>query len=278
MLVHHEDPAKFLRHASAFLEEREAENNLILGISLSLATHPERIDHPPYFAVVEEKTNIQSAAMMTPPHNMILSRAEEGALAEIVEDISNRHMIIPGVNGPAKTSEAFAKLWVKEVGGTYGLHRLLRLYQVSHIIPPHHVDGQMREASEKDKDTLIQWVRNFSLDVEEPQGEEDVIKTVQRGFADRRLYLWEDKGLRSMAARSAPTTHSVRISLVYTPPEFRGKGYATACVAVLSQAMLDSGRKFCCLFTDLSNPISNRIYQRIGYSTVCDFAEYRFSP
>jgi predicted GNAT family acetyltransferase len=42
--------------------------------------------------------------------------------------------------------------------------------------------------------------------------------------------------------------------------------------------ILDSGKKFCFLFTDQANPTSNSIYQKIGYEPVCDFHEYTFSP
>jgi len=63
---------------------------------------------------------------------------------------------------------------------------------------------------------------------------------------------------------------------VYTPPEFRGRGYASALVAALSQAMLDAGYHFCTLFTDLANPTSNHIYQAIGYQPVCDTDEYDY--
>ncbi len=94
---------------------------------------------------------------------------------------------------------------------------------------------------------------------------------------DERLYVWDDDGVRSMAAVGGPTAHGTRTSLVYTPPEFRGNDYASAVVAALSEAMLNSGKRFCCLFTDQSNPVANRIYRRIGYVPVCDFAEYRFS-
>lgn len=66
------------------------------------------------------------------------------------------------------------------------------------------------------------------------------------------------------------------VNLVYTPPELRRRGYASACVAALSQLLLDAGWKFCCLFTDMSNPTSNHIYQQIGYTPVCDFNEYIF--
>jgi predicted GNAT family acetyltransferase len=63
---------------------------------------------------------------------------------------------------------------------------------------------------------------------------------------------------------------------VYTPPGRRGRGYATALVAALSAELLAAGRRFCFLYTDLANPTSNRIYQRIGYERVCDSAEIRF--
>ena len=89
--------------------------------------------------------------------------------------------------------------------------------------------------------------------------------------------MWEDGDRVSMCSRSRPTLHGASIGLVYTPPGLRGRGYASACVADLSQRILDSGKAFCTLFTDLANPTSNAIYQRIGYRPLCDFREIRFS-
>jgi predicted GNAT family acetyltransferase len=47
-------------------------------------------------------------------------------------------------------------------------------------------------------------------------------------------------------------------------------------VAALSQTLLDQGRMYCFLFTDLANPTSNHIYQAIGYQPICDVNEYSF--
>ena len=79
-----------------------------------------------------------------------------------------------------------------------------------------------------------------------------------------------------MAGFSGATPNGIRVNLVYTPPEYRKKGYATSCVAALSQTLLDQGRKYCFLFTDLANPTSNHIYQTIGYQPVCDMNDYWF--
>ena len=66
------------------------------------------------------------------------------------------------------------------------------------------------------------------------------------------------------------------MSLVYTPPEFRRRGYATACVGELSRMLLESGWEFCALFADLANGTANRVYQRIGYRPACDYDQYLF--
>jgi len=91
---------------------------------------------------------------------------------------------------------------------------------------------------------------------------------------DRALFLWHDGQPVSMAGYNGPTPNGMRISYVYTPSELRGRGYASAATAAVSQTLLDAGRRFCFLYTDRRNPTSNRIYQRIGYQPVLDGDEY----
>ena len=89
-------------------------------------------------------------------------------------------------------------------------------------------------------------------------------------------YIWEDNAPVSLAAGSQFSVTTSRIGPVYTPPAYRRKGYATACVAALSQKLLDEGCDRCFLLTDLENPTSNHIYQQIGYIPVCEWHEYSF--
>jgi hypothetical protein len=269
------DPARFLQRAHTFLEKFEAENNLLLGISSWLAAHPEQIEQPPCFITVEENGEAQAAAMMTPPHNLVLTRAKRDALIEIADKILTEQIHLPGVNGPAETSQTFVGIWNSKTGRQFRVHRALRLYQAQQVIRPLPLNGRLRLAQDNDANTLHDWVQEFNADIGEPQSADDASKALQRFLADRRLYVWEDKVLCSTAACSGPTPHGGRISLVYTPPELRRKGYATACVTSLSKALLDSGKTFCCLFADASNPTSNSLYQQIGYVRVCDFTEFR---
>jgi predicted GNAT family acetyltransferase len=88
--------------------------------------------------------------------------------------------------------------------------------------------------------------------------------------------LWEDPQPVSLAGFGGWTPTGVRIGPVYTPPELRRRGYASALTAELSAQLLAGGLRYCFLYTDLANPTSNRIYQAIGYELVCDSADYAF--
>jgi hypothetical protein len=274
--LQYDDPAQFLEHAKEFLEAREAENNLILGITCWLATRTERIAQGSYFATVEEHGQVKGAAMMTPPYRLVLTRGEPEVLERIMDDLLGKGIALPGVNGPEETSRAFAELWARNKGCRQQLHRSLRIYQLSHVTPPRPVSGLMRRARPNETEILADYAKSFNDDIEEPQTKEQARAAVEQLTKDDRLYVWDDGHVCSVAAVGGPTSHGIRISLVYTPPELRGRGYGSALVAALSKTMLNSGKRYCYLFTDLSNPVSNRIYQRIGYTPVCDFAEHEF--
>jgi predicted GNAT family acetyltransferase len=107
----------------------------------------------------------------------------------------------------------------------------------------------------------------------------DPIATAERWVArvGRIGYVWEDAGdVVALVGAGGETPHGIRIGPVYTPPELRGRGYASSLTAAASQDQLDRGRQFVFLFTDLANPTSNKIYQAIGYEAVCDVDQYRF--
>ena len=104
------------------------------------------------------------------------------------------------------------------------------------------------------------------------------IDMARQRIASGRMFVWDDGGPVSMAAWSGRTPNGVRVNYVYTPAERRGRGYASACVADLTQHLLNNVAEFCCLVTDLGNPTSNSIYQRIGYQPVCDLSDFILLP
>ena len=136
----------------------------------------------------------------------------------------------------------------------------------------------MRQAVAEDLELVSRWMLAFQLEAL-PRDATALEQT--RWQAEARIeagdfFVWEDGEPVALAAKSRPTPNGCSIGPVYTPPERRSRGYATALTAALSQRLLDNGKRFTALFTDLANPISNSIYQKIGYKPVCDFSEYIF--
>ncbi|MEW6047344.1 MAG: GNAT family N-acetyltransferase [Bacillota bacterium] len=272
-------PAEFYRRAAGFLLNHEADHNLMLGIANGLIEHPERVQGQPYLAIVLDGGTVVAAAVMTPPRNLVLSRVSAAdGLWLIAEDVYREYRRLPGVLGPSPVSLTFADRWQRRSGQPFQKARALRIYQLDQVRPASRAPGDLRRATEADRDLLIRWMAAFGA---EALGQADAGEAEQRVDAllqpgHRGLFLWYDGRPVSMAGYSGPTGNGIRVSAVYTPPEYRRRGYASACVSALSQFLLDTGYKYCFLFTDLSNPTSNHIYQEMGYRPVCDVDEYRF--
>jgi predicted GNAT family acetyltransferase len=155
-----------------------------------------------------------------------------------------------------------------------------RIFELAEVIPPLPVNGAIRAATPDDRPLLVDWLTAFGR---EALGEDDatrVAASVDDWLAGkgRSLWLWDDGGPRSLTGVGGRTPNGTRIGPVYTPPDHRGRGYASALVAAVSQAQLDAGLKFCFLYTDLTNRTSNKIYQAIGYRPVTDALRIDFHP
>ena len=274
------DPEAFLAHATPMLAEHEAENNLPLGIAGSLARDPRRPGAaPPYLATVDTDGAPVAAAVMTPPSRLILARTfYPASLDMLAADVRARYGTLPGVLAPAPLGHDFAARWQRLTGQPARPGRTHRGYRLAAVTPPASVTGRLRRAVAADRALLIDWLTAF--DVEE-SGVAD--RAAARQMVDNRLasttsafYLWDDGQPVSLTGYYGPTPHGIRIGPVYTPPAWRRRGYASACVAAVSQLLLDGGRRFCALSTDRANVTSNHVYQAIGYQPVCDIEEYDF--
>jgi predicted GNAT family acetyltransferase len=270
----------FYEQAESFLLAHEAHHNLILGLCSALIDDPRRFDEPPYLATVEDGDVVVAAALRTPPNRLVLSEMEtDEPLPVIAEDLGALYPALPGVLGPGGISLRFAELWQERSGQPFHKRSGQRIYQLESVNPVSGVPGRMRRATPADRELAVNWFQAFSDEVGDARGAEDIKRGVDQRFTRRNtgLYFWEREQPVAMAGYGGPTPNGIRIGPVYTPPEQRGHGYASACVAGLSQLLLDEGRRYVFLFTDLSNPTSNHIYQEIGYRPVCDVDEYIFS-
>lgn len=273
----HAEIESFLAAAESDLARDEVVNGLILGVALRVKHDPARIEHTPFLATVQEGGALVAAGVMTPPYGVLVYAAADeprAALRLIAETLVVERWPLPTVNGVAAVSHAFAEVWQTLTGGTVTPLMALRVFELRTVTPPLLPPGHFRPATAADTDLVLTWYDAFHVEAV-PNEAAPRLTHVERAIAEGSVYLWEDGGRPvSLAAKGRRTAHGTSVGPVYTPPALRGRGYASACVAALSQQILDKGKHFCTLFTDLANPTSNHIYQQIGYRPVCDFAEY----
>lgn len=281
-VISHDTADGFLEAALPLLMQNEVLNNLPIGIALSVAEGRRFGDEPPYFATIWDGEDLVGTTLRTPPHplHVFAVAGREREIAEpLVEWLIVNDREVPVVVGERKCVEAFTTVRSKRLAARAELKVAMRVFRLDEVKKPEGVAGSLRLARAGEEALLEQWVAAFNVSIGEPRSETHVRESVARMLANGQLYLWEDpeRGPVSCACNARKTVTGEVVNLVYTPDEYRGNGYASAAVAELSDLLLKRGAAFCCLFTNLANPISNKIYQRIGYQSVGDYASFAFS-
>lgn len=275
----HKDAESFLSVARAALERHESANALMLGICLRLAREPDAYGTQPYLATVESAAGLRLAAVMTPPHKLQVYSEDDrdSACYEMVTDgLLRGGWPVPGVMAREAAAETFASVWCRRAGACCRKGMRQRVYELRQVAHPTYPPGQFRQAVLEDAALIRRWAHGFHDECFHDGLHERSLRLADDKLKSGGIFLWIDGVPRSMAARTRPTPHGEAVSFVFTPPEHRRKGYATAVVARLSQRILDDGKLFCTLYADLDNPTSNSIYQRIGYKAVADVVNVHF--
>lgn len=282
MKVHtYDSPEAFLERVEHALEEHEAINSLILGIAGQLAHEPGRYSTVPCLkSVDDEGENLLLAAVMTPPHRLVVSshRGDPVSAAHmLVADLLQSARRVPGVMGPEPVAHAVADAWTERSRQLCRVLRRQRLYELRVTPRPVQVPGRLRKAQRNDADLVGRWRQAFQDEALGGVQEEQPAASVRLRVAAGDIYLWEHEQPVSMVMRTRPTRNGISIGLVYTPPMHRCRGYASACVGALSRELLGGGRAYCALFADTGNPAANRVYQRLGFRPLAEFHEIDFA-
>lgn len=275
-LKRYSDADYFLNDNHQLLFANEAANNLIIGIANKLSASKEQSNA--LMCSVKEHDKILLASVMTPPRHLVVTSSEmnEQAISLIINDLITNKTEIPGVLAENTLADVFCKRWGEKTGDESRLLRRMRAYQLLKCREINLSSGQMRLAVRDDMDQIAGWVTDFHNEINEPITDEGAKQMSEMKIANKDIFVWIDRGIVSMCASDRETQHGKVINLVYTPPQNRGKGYATSCVFSLCQRILEEGKSFCSLFADLDNQTSNSIYRKIGFAPILDILDYKF--
>jgi hypothetical protein len=275
----YDDVKEFYRDTYDILMRHEVQNLIPLGnvIIGNKGEDKEGWRDPAnwFMATVSDGSGIILTAVMTPPHNLTFYATDNiknaAALEYLIDEMINADIPFPGVMGEKTLTEMFAQMYTAKKNTGYTVETDLRLYELTQLSPDAK-PGTVRLARESDMAFLPYWNEAFISECfGNPIHVSEDAKVYHSIIERKKRYIMEVNGTPvCMASINREMETVCGIAAVYTPPYFRKKGYASACVAAVSQIVLDRGFKKCVLYTDLTNPTSNSIYMKIGYKPVGD--------
>lgn len=275
-VVIEKDVNSFLNTAQKLLYKDEAEYNLLLG--LSLAQQRLGKNDYQYFGIYQNE-QLMGCAIIT-EINLVITNIPEPILQKFAEFLVEKNITFPGIVGPSMTSTLLSRIYSELTGKPYKLGFGQKIYSNSEVIPARATEGKVEMATIQDVETIAKWLVEFTSEAlpNELTTIEKARKSAEANITAERVYVWRDQNGNcvSMNFVGRPTNNGITLNAVYTPPLNRKRGYASALVAATTQKMLESGKKFCALYTDSANPTSNKIYQDIGYKEVAGSKQFIF--
>jgi uncharacterized protein len=223
---------------------------------------------------VESDGTVVGAVFQSPLHypaliTPMLPDVVPAAVAAVVED----GVDLPGASGDAATAARFAGEWTQRTRSAAVPTLAQRIYEIEQVTLPDGVAGRSRMATPADRALLIDWLVAFVAEIGDPPGDQGPV--IDRRIAGDQIAVWEDGRPVAFASWTEPVADIVRVGPVYTVPDARGRGYASALVGELSARIVGRGLR-CILYADLNNATSNAIYRTLGYRAVEEVLRYRF--
>lgn len=288
----HDDAAAFLAAAADALAADPVEATVIATVAQRMADRPGAGGRAPYgwFAVVTDDSGIAGVAMRTAPfapYPLYVLSMPDGAATALADALVDRHEEVGGVNGARPAADVLMARVAERTGGTVEVGMHTRLFELGELVAPEPPPGRLRVARSGEAQLALDWTRQFLRDADEQAGrppgsghdpESFTMDDVRRKLDEGTYWFWVDHDDTPLHLTGAnpPAFGVARIGPVFTPREHRGRGYGGAAVAAVSAMLRDLGHRVT-LFTDQANPVSNQLYQRLGYRAVVDTIELRLN-
>jgi hypothetical protein len=145
------DAGRFLAVAAPFLAEREAENTVALGTALRCRRKPRG---NAVMVVAQNPDGVRLAAIMAPPHPLVLSASAVEAIPYLVGALRAAGIRPPGIFAIDPMAERFATLWRDRKAPAAEPEMRTILYRANRIVAPERVPGELKKGAAHD----IHWL------------------------------------------------------------------------------------------------------------------------
>lgn len=274
-VVEHQGAQRFWQVVEPMLVVREAENCVLIGLIQDVLRGSAAGNWR--LLSIEERDRPGAAALVSSTGMLVLTWATPEMLERLIDFLQAARQPVTSIYAPAYTSWQFSRRWAEATQQDFTFDREERVYQLSRVRYELPATGRLEAATSADQPLLVRWLERFVYEVRY-ECATDVAQLAGLLIQARAAFLWKAPDPVAMASWSLTSTHGASMNFVYTPPEFRGRGYGKAVSAALGGHMLASGRRYCFILTDREDMRTNALYQKIGARTVCEMQRCLIVP
>jgi len=267
----------FLEEAHPLLLENEAESNLIWEVGRVSAQNTSAARSWSGW-LVEGDGKPLLAALPSVTGYLILSAGKDSACSALANHLSASSISLNGASGPEPVASSFAEVWQDIVGVSVKLGASLSFYSSStNAEQKNSQQGFLRKACQQEAELLRGWAIDFGAESPRPMDPRSLTRLSQRMLGQGNLFVWEEnEQIRAMGGFGRETPNGLVINMVFTPKNYRGRGFASALTAALAREAGRRGKEFCCLYSEFRSSIRPNLYEQIDFCLAGEFTERAF--
>ncbi len=221
--------------------------------------------------------NVEPQAMVIYMDGKVSDMDNDAAIL-LADHVISNHITIEGLIGKQGVCQAFISQYKKNANGTFLEKIGVDIMEIREINEINPVEGRHRLAEPEEVKLITEWMINYQLEARTSEiNYETALESATKLIEGDKFYIYEDmqQNIVTMAAASRKLVHGIGLNYIYTPEEYRSKGYAAANLYYMSKELLEQGNEFCTLFVDKNNPLTSRAYEKVGYYILEDLYEYQ---
>ncbi len=274
------DARTFLNAYEAVLLEKESVSQLVLYSAYHCCQDETCVEA--VFGAVVEEDEVYLLFSNVIPYNMALYDVKSEEILQSVlvlaDYFGNNHITINGIYARYDICQGFIEQYKKHMNYTFIEKMGMDIMEIKSVNEIKPAEGMHRTALPDEAKLVAEWMIEFQLEaLTNEMDYEAALQKASKLIEEGKIFFYENEEQKivTMAIAARKLVHGIAITYIYTPEEYRGKGYAASNIYYLSKALLEQGYEFCTLFIDKKNPLSNRAYEKVGYKMVEEIYEYK---
>lgn len=262
---------KIYKNGKDFYEENQSsilKNELINQFLYTNAIADKEADKADFFIKVYDRDK-EFLLVHVAPYALCISGDIE-LLSEAVDVIIKQGYQINGVIAPYAYSHPFITEYCQKTNKEISVLNAMDIMVFQGTAKYH---PNVIQCTEEHLEQLAEYRVAFMAEaMGDEVSKEDSLVALRKRMKYIYLYVLDGEVV-SMASITRPTMNYQALSLAYTAPLHRSKGYIQSIMLHCCKVIEDDGKRPQ-LFVDKQNPISNHAYKKIGFEVYNDFYHY----